>query len=652
MSRRNRMRRRTREDFHSVWDGWRLLVKRRPSAWAAEERRIAAGQSPLTDGDDIRYSHAVMPHCVEPMDAADDPEVNVIVLWMGRRLGKTEGICANIIGRTVTDDPSNIYSMWPVEDSSDRFSRDVIEPMIEATPILRSAFVEKKSRESGRTIDYKRFAGGSLYIVNAGSKSKSRGMAAKVVLTHEVDAYPVSAGGEGDPIEKAFGRAEGFSAVKIIESTGTIAATLRPDGAKDYHSNIEKWYDRSDQRKWFCPCRKCGAAQWLKWEQIRELPKKSGELWFYLCETCDADHNEKQWRRMVAGGIWKPTAPFVNGIRGYWINGFNSLLPTGRGFKTKLHQFAAEGARAMKGTPEERRVWVNEVKNELVSPTENGEPPPAWKPIFDRREDYDVIPAGGLFLTAAVDCQLNRLEVLWRAWGREEESWGMDHVTIDGYVRDKEVWQMLSVELARKFKHASGAELRLSMCLVDGGAYQEDVYRFTQRLANSPVPGVTGNCRASKGIGQFGHPVVDSHWKTIAKNLKGYHIGTWEAKDRIYERLRIDPASENREGVMHYNRRFSEAFFQQLTVETVTIEYSRGQEIRKYVNPQQMRNEALDLEVGNLAAFRLRPKNFDTLQRMIDEQAAIAKGEKSAPVEEQPKAVRRLSPKFRYSGRW
>ena len=74
-------------------------------------------------------------------------------------------------------------------------SGDVIDPMIAATPEIRSLVVEKKSRDSGNTLDYKRFPGGSLYVVNAGSRSKSRGMAAKVVLLHEVDAYPVSSQG-------------------------------------------------------------------------------------------------------------------------------------------------------------------------------------------------------------------------------------------------------------------------------------------------------------------------------------------------------------------------------------------------------------------------------------------------------------------------
>lgn len=631
---------RTREDFVQLWKGWKSRAKRKPSVWAARERMLAAGQSPLTHGEDIPYRHEVMPHAVEPMDAADDPAVNIIVLWMARRMSKTEGICGNIIGSVITDDPGNIYSMWPVEDSSDRFSRDVIEPMIEATPALQNLFVEKKSRDSGRTIDYKRFHGGSLYIVNAGSKSKTRGMAAAVVLLHEVDAYPVSSGGEGDPIEKAFGRAEGFRAVKVIESTGTHAAEIAPDGTKVYRSNIEKWFDRSDQRKWFCPCRKCGHPQWLKFEQIRKL----GAAYFYLCEACDADHDEEQWRRLVLGGNWRPTAPFRNGIRGYWINGFNSLLPTGKGFASRLEQFAIEGQRALGAGYEERRVWINEVKAELCAPSSSGEAPPAWEPIAKRREKYTV-PTGALGITCGVDVQLNRLEVLWRAWGREEESWALAHVTLDGHVRHDDVWRALVHELSRKWTREDGAPMRLTAGFVDGGAYAEDVYRFFQRLAQKPVDGVSGHVRASKGVGQHGHPIVARKMMTIAKNLKGHHLGTWEAKDRIYERLHAGIEGEKPDGRMHFCASLTDEYFQQLVVERVTVVFEKGHEIRKYINPEHARNEALDLEVMALAAWRLHPRNLDAMEAQLSEEREALRAPKTEAA-----VVRRVAQAGKWSG--
>src|SRR5574343_1223993 len=104
-----------------------------------------------------------------------------------------------------------------------------------------------------------------------------------------------------------------------------------------------------------------------------------------------------------------------------------------------------------------------------------------------------------MFLAAFCDVQLNRLEVGWRAFGRNEESWGMDHVVLDGHVRHPEVWKALRQELGRKWKHASGATLTIGMGFIDGGAYAEDVYRFFQELARTPVENVSAHVRASKG---------------------------------------------------------------------------------------------------------------------------------------------------------
>lgn len=391
---------------------WRPNVipreKRRPSQWAEEERWIAAGQSPLSKGRNIRYSHEIAPHAIQPMDDADDPRVNIIVLWMGRRMVKTEGICGNVIGRTITDDPGNVYCMGPTDDSSYRYSRDFINPMIEATPCLREIVTEKKSRDTGRTLDYIRYLGGSIYMVNAGSPGKMRGMAARVVIIYEADAFPAATRNEGDPIMKALGRAEGFGdAIKFIESTGTLAPTFDEDGKKEYRSNIHRWYERGDMLKYFCPCRRCDHLQVLRKVdapnvcEIANLWAPEGKLEraVYLCEKCEADHNEAQWRSMIHDARWlrveesAPWSPSKNQkldhiIRGYWISQFCSLLPTGKGFKTKLHQFIAEAQTVAAGPAEERKVWINEVACDLWDPEGDSEPPPDWRKVYERREKY------------------------------------------------------------------------------------------------------------------------------------------------------------------------------------------------------------------------------------------------------------------------
>ena len=247
-----------------------------------------------------------------------------------------------------------------------------------------------------------------------------------------------------------------------------------------------------------------------------------------------------------------------------------------------------------------------------------------------------------LFLTAFCDCQKNRLEVGWRAWGRREQSWGMDRVVIDGYIGHAQVWRELRKELGRRWKHESGAEMTLGMAFVDGGAYAEDVYRFFQELSRNPEPNVNGHCYASKGMGVHPHPIV-THGKlnTIAKTLKGRYIGTWQAKDRIYERLRMESdGKEVPEGYMHFNKRYAEEYFQGLTIETATQKIN-GAEIYNTYKDEVSGNEALDIEVGNFAALRLHPKNWESLERLIEQDAAD-RASVSAGGAPEPRKIRQL----------
>lgn len=639
-------------------DDWReafTIRRRRPvSVWATEERRLAPGQSPLSSGVPIRYVHDVMPHAVEPMAAADDPSVNIIVLWFARRMAKTEGVCANTFGRTITDDPGNIYSMWPVEDSLERFSRDVIEPMIEHTPALDRVFVEKRSRDTGRTVAYKRFRGGSLYLVNAGSPSKMRGMAAKVVSIHEVDAFPGEVGVEGDPVEKALGRAEGFGdAIKIIESTGTIAPGVDEEGNIIYRSRIHKWYDRGDQRKWFCQCHDCGRLQWLKFAQIL-YPEGRMDMARYVCERCRWEHDERQWRELVLGGKWFPTAglkkdqledieanfllcrPLDPVVRSYWINGFNSLLPTGKGYATKLHQFVAEHDR-VKDDPKTLRVWINEVDTGLWDSVTGTEPPPPIEPLLERREDYGTpngltVPSGALVLTAAVDVQLDRLEVKWKAWSPKEETWLLEVVVIPGSSQGETIWRKLRTELGRKFQRADGVELSLSMALVDAGKWPDWVLWFLRHIKGTEL---AGKVRACRGSSNYPHPVIDTSYVKLAKGTFGHWVGGDAAKDIIYARLRRERNGSTPEAWQHFPMTVDEQYFGQLTSERVTVKIMRGKEERRYTKPDGRRNEALDLEVYNLAAFRLRRWNFDAIEAELRQQAE----EKRNPTHERQKPV-------------
>jgi phage terminase large subunit GpA-like protein len=361
-----------------------------PSEWAQRYRMIAQGASPLSQAGSIRYDVSRMPWCKEPMDAAIDPEVQVTVLWFASGMAKTE-IAVNVMGYKSHWSPTNQFIVYPKDESARKFSRDVLQrSLIEASPDIQAIFVEAKSREVGNTIAYKRFEGGSLYVTAAGSASNFRGPRAGLVYCDEIDGYPKSAGQEGDPVQLAFKRAEGFEeAIKLLSGTATMKN----------HSAIEKWFEQSDKQMWFVPCRRCGQTQVLMWRRRNSLDvlqatvdwprqgKFRHEKAVILCGRCAAAHDDAQRVRMIMEGGWKPTAPFT-GIRGYWLNGINSTLPAEKGFKSKLHQFAVDAHRA-KNSQEPRetlRVWVNTFLAETFQ--EEQDTKMEWQVLHSRREEY------------------------------------------------------------------------------------------------------------------------------------------------------------------------------------------------------------------------------------------------------------------------
>jgi phage terminase large subunit GpA-like protein len=611
----------------------RLKPKRKVSEWAEAERWIAQGASPLSEHGDIRYRLSVMPWCTAPMDSAKDPDVQVTVLWFASGLAKTE-IAVNIIGHSIHEEPKNIFVAYPKDESRDKFSRDVLQrSLIDATPAVKALVSEFKSRDGGNTIAYKRFAGGSIYMVGAGSAANFRGPRAGVIYCDEIDGMPDDVAGEGDPITLAFKRAEGFAkSIKLLSGTGTFKPKRGEDGTPIYRSKVHQWFDQSDQQKWFCPCRRCGHWQYLRFEQVRVLENKTAEPAYYLCEKCDTDHTDRQRIVMVKAGEWRPTAPF-HGIRGYWVNGVNSTLPAEKGFATKMHQFISDAEQAKKGKMS-KRVWINTFLAELDDPDEQTEEPPSIHPLMKRLEPYATIkgitvPLGASLLTSASDVQQDRLEVLWTGWNRTEESWVLDRVVLGGSVHEDLVWRKLEQEFLRKFRREDGAPMELMFGLIDAGKWPDRVLAFLSRLRATGSP-LHGKIRACRGSSQFPHPVIDTRYSRIIKQVHGHWIGGDAAKDLIYSRLR---RSIPEDGVLpdawqHFPETVDSNFFDQLTAERVSVTYLRGEEIRRYTNEDHLRNEILDMSVYNLAAFRLRKWPFDAIESELKSRAEELKGDR------------------------
>lgn len=524
------------------------------------------------------------------------------------------------IGYTMDQKPRRILYMMPTTGQVEKFSKDnLCGELLDTTPCLNGYGSKGNRRLTSNTILHKSFPGGQITMFGANAPGELRRAKGSFLIIDEKDAIQKEESDEGDQVQIFWKRgAEYPDTIRVSASYPSLIG----------HSRIAADLENSDFNEWHSTCVRCGGEPFVMHRKMLRYDKGKPDGALLECPRCAAFLTDSERYTMAhkqGFDCWKPRNAF-RGRRGFHANAMLWPHPVDlHKYPGGFLQMLAEQEMEVEASADRRRALrplVNTVDAEPFDPTDESEAPPQWKDLFARRGSYSVVPMDGLFITGFGDIQRNRIEIGWRAWGRDEQSWGLDHVVIDGYTSHREVWDALAKELGREWTHASGAKMRLGMAFVDGGAYAEEVYRFFQSIAQSPIAHVTGHVRASKGVGRFGAPIVTRKMSTVAKNLKGHEIGTWEAKDRIYERLRMKEVGA---GFMHFNDRFSEEYFQQLTVEKVVITFDGGQEIRKYENEKNERNEALDIEVGHLAALRLHPRNFDALEAQIREDAEAMK---------------------------
>ncbi len=611
--------------------GFHRRVKRSVVEWARQVRKMSGG--PLAGSHVIPFSTEFVPHTIHQMDACDDPSIRMIVIWEGIRDAKTTA-CLNAIGRTVTDDPGGIFSVHPTEDDAEKFDADDLEPMIGLA--LEEWFVAKKSRDSGRTKTFKKFKGGSIRIVSAGSVTKFRGSTVKVLCLHEADAL------DPESIYKALGRTKGLAdAIIILESTGTTASEIGEGGKIIWHSVIAEHYAKGDQQKWWLECAHCHELSWTKFALFRTPTGDKADAQWY-CERCGEGHGEAEWFHAAQNGLWLPTAGLSEDdqlsireshkdarapqpeVRSYWRNGFNSLFPKGKGYRTKLHEFLAEGESA-KSSREALKTWTNEIAAELWDESAIGEPAPEWEPLRDRAlpsaddERGFIVPPGVGVLCGGGDVHPDRIEWTWLGFGRGEACWVLAHEVILGDTRDhspRGPWRKLRQELQRTFTHEAGGTIGLDMGLIDAGYGWDDVLTFLR----SGV--MQGKLRACRGASQYPAPVLGGYGKIVTGRpgqgtLYGHFVGTDAVKDTLYSRLRLIETPEGfPDGWIHFFDRLTPEYYQQLTAEKVEIVLIGGREERRYRKKAMARNETTDTWVYGYAAFRRNSRwDFDAIER-------------------------------------
>lgn len=558
------------------------------SEWA-DQHRFLSSKAAAEPG---AWRTGRTPYLREIMDclSANSP-IERVVFQKGAQIGGTEA-GNNWIGYIVHHTPGPMLAVLPTVEMAKRNSKQRIDPLFEESPELRQLVKPARARDSGNTVLTKEFPGGVLVMTGANSAVGLRSMPVRFLFLDEVDGYPGDVGSEGDPVALAEARTRTFSRRKIfIVSTPTIKGASR----------IEREYEMSDQRRYMVPCPSCGTHQWLKFAQLK-WPKDQPENAAYECEHCEhhiAEHH-KTW--MLENGHWEAQAPFDGRTAGFHISSLYSPIGWRSWAEIARAWLDAQGSDAA----------IKSFKNTDLGETyfESGEAP-EWQRLYDRREDYRIcnVPQGGLFLTAGVDVQKDRLEIEIVAWGRNRESWSVDYRVLPGDPVKPDVWQKLDFILAETFTHDSQTQMSIVRLAIDTGYATQEVYDWVRRQSPDRVLAVKGVERLGASIGTPTHIDVTTNGKRKRRGLLVWPVGASFGKSELYGCLRKDRPTDEQlaegglfpSGYCHFPK-YGEEYFKQLTAERlVTINDRRGFPRREWRKMRE-RNEALDCRIYARAA--------------------------------------------------
>lgn len=597
----------------------------RVSEWADEYRMLSQKSS----SEPGHWRTARTPYLREIMDClSPSSPIQKVVFQAGAQVGKTE--CGNNwIGYIIDASPGPTLIVQPTVELAKRMSKQRLAPMIDETPVLRKKINSARSRDSGNTMQSKEFPGGIMVLTGANSAVGLRSMPVKYLFLDEIDAYPFDVDEEGDPVNLAERRTTTFTRKKIyLCSTPKI---------KDI-SRIERAYLESDQRRYFVPCPHCGEYDWLKFENII-FEDHNPDTTMLKCCACGVLIEERYKTQMLAEGQWRPTNPKGDpNVAGFHLSALYSPL----GWKS-WKEIVREFLKA-KSDPPLLKEWKNTVLGETWE--DDFAVKVAAEGLRERAENYEALfaPTGVLAITVGVDCQDDRLAVVMRGFGRDEESWLLYWTEIYGDPAKDEVWKQLDDILLKPVRHESGCTLPIYVTGIDsGGHHTHEVYNYARQRRARHVLALKGSStRGKNALSRPSKVDINFRGKFIKLGAEVWLVGTDTIKSVIYSRLKLP---KHGKGFYHFYKDVSDDYFEQVTAEKQVTKYLRGYPYREWQKKASARNEALDCEVYAYAALQNlymrfnRKTIWDQLEaRITAPQLALATPADSAMPAVQPAA--------------
>ena len=575
-----------------------------PSEWANKYRFLSEKASAKPG----KYSTTLTPWVPGMLDVIIDPNVREVVCQKSAQVAWTDGVLNNYIGYRIDIDPCPIIVMFAKEQDAKGYSKKKLTPMVEVTPVLSKKVDVSSSRKADNTALFKNFDGGFLELVGSGSPGSVKSTPAPVAAVEEPDDCQGNVKDQGDSITLLRERLKTYSNGKFL-----FGGTPAVKGL----SRVEERYNLSDKRKFYVPCHECGESHVLHWDNViwdknadvehSVYGKSQPETAQYVCPECACPWNDVQKNRNVRKGKWIAEGELKDGIVGFYINELYSPFEASK-LRLLVKKYLEALYKQSQGDDRDIVVFINST---LGLPYEYASDAPDMEKLKERSLDYRelTVPSGGLVLTAGIDVQHDRLAIIIRAWGRDEESWLVFWGELYGNTAQKDdpVWTDSGNLLFRAFESEDGFRVGIGAISIDSsdGVTSDAVYHWARKYKKRGVMAIKGSSLSATDKEIFSLPAksVDTNRKNSKASrygLRPYSVGTGKAKDVLSARLKL---LGNGPARMHWYEDVRQDYFEQITSEIKAPHRSiRGRLV--WQKKSGVRNEALDCEVYALHAAR------------------------------------------------
>ncbi|MCQ4160870.1 phage terminase large subunit family protein [Roseomonas sp. GC11] len=586
-----------------------------------------------------------------PMRAVTEPGVKILTGAAATQIWKTE-LILNAIGRTIHLSPKNIVMIQPKTDAARSWSRQRLAPMLRECPVLAEKLVRRKkrkgeaeggakARDSANSTLEKTFTDGSwIFCGSAQSATDLAGRNAPLTFLDEVGRFPLSAGGEGDPIIMVEKRAGNFP--------DRLSIRVSSPGNKG-ECRIWSSYLDSDQRRAFVPCPHCGVRQVMRWGS---KDSRGGVKWSkdadrnhlpdmaaYACESCGCVWSRKEhlealqqvdWRQCRAfkccgedhdpeeghrqnpeatvwrhdGWVWRAVCRKCNRMAisnrhaGFWCS---RLYSPKQELPDAVREFLAS-----RGHPEQEKAFQNTVLAEVY---EGAVEELSYSSLESREEQYPAeVPDGVVLLMAGVDVQENRLECTILGFGRGGEIWVISHTVFwaaeGDVVTDPACWDELDRHLLRLRHRRDGLAFIVEAAAVDSGGRKTThmVYEWCHKRMSRRVWAVKGNGGTQKGDTSR---AIWPRRPTLSKKgqVPFYVIGSNATKFAVRGLLATKAPGPRYVHFPGEERALGAQYFQQLTAERPVTRHKGNLSWVEWDCPDGKRNETWDCFCYAYAAY-------------------------------------------------